>query len=702
MTPDEPWDDRSLFAQAIGHHRAGRLGEAIACYRQLLSRRPASAAAHTNLASALCEQGMPKEAEASYRTALALDPTQAAGHNNLGALLFERERLDDAIASFRQALTLDPGYAQAHNNLGAALHRKRTLGEAETSIRRALALEPDLAAAHDNLGVLLWELGNRKEAEASLRRALALAPASTRAMGDLAALLTEEGCLDEAVTLYRQVLKSDPRNGDALSGLAQAMARRGDPAAALEAVHRSLRIGETAAAKRVFVDVVKSLHWTADNHPARLFMTRALVEPWARPDELATAGANLVKKGTETGACVARAAEAWPGCLPASKLFGPRGLRALADDDLLLALLNSTQNTDVELERFLTMARRALLDRALADGADEEGLKFHAALAAQCFINDYVFFCDEDEASRAGRLRDELGADLESGAPIAPLRLLAVATYFPLHSLAGAGRLFARQWPEPVTALLIQQVREPEEEARLQAAIPRLTPIEDLVSRMVQSQYEENPYPRWVRIPLTEPATTITGYLRRKFPFAAFDRDRSFEIAEILSAGCGTGRLTLEMAQAIESRLLAVDLSLGSLGYARRKAEELGLTAIEFAQADVLALGSCGRTFDVVECCGVLHHLADPFAGWRVLLSLLRPGGFMVLGFYSERARRGIEKARRFIAKRAFGTSAGDIRHCRQALLDILPDMNEEQMPGVAASSDFFGIGSCRDLLFHV
>ena len=57
--------------------------------------------------------------------------------------------------------------------------------------------------------------------------------------------------------------------------------------------------------------------------------------------------------------------------------------------------------------------------------------------------------------------------------------------------------------------------------------------------------------------------------------------------------------------------MLAVDLSLASLGYARRKSNALGLNNLT-RQADILELGRTGREFDVIESLGVLHHMADP------------------------------------------------------------------------------------------
>ena len=185
----------------------------------------------------------------------------------------------------------------------------------------------------------------------------------------------------------------------------------------------------------------------------------------------------------------------------------------------------------------------------------------------------------------------------------------------------------------------------------MRAAIPRLTPIADTISRLVQNQYEENPYPRWVRMPQVEKAATITAYLRRKFPLAAFQSGSGEQITEFLSAGCGTGQLALDIAQGVAARVLAVDLSLASLGYARRKAQEFSLTTIEFC-----ASGFAGTAHHrpQLRCRGMFRSAAPfgrPFAGWRALLSLLRPGGFMLVGLYSELARRGIVEARRYIAR---------------------------------------------------
>jgi len=85
--------------------------------------------------------------------------------------------------------------------------------------------------------------------------------------------------------------------------------------------------------------------------------------------------------------------------------------------------------------------------------------------------------------------------------------------------------------------------------------------------------------------------------------------------------------------------------------------------------------------------------------GWRVLLSLLRPGGVMHLGLYSELGRADIVAAQAYIAERGYGRSAQDIRRCRQELLNLNGGTRFNKILGF---NDFFSTSACRDLLFHV
>ena len=71
----------------------------------------------------------------------------------------------------------------------------------------------------------------------------------------------------------------------------------------------------------------------------------------------------------------------------------------------------------------------------------------------------------------------------------------------------------------------------------------------------------------------------------------------------------------------------------------------------------------------------------------------------MQVGLYSERGRRDVVAAKAFIAERAYRPGADDIRRCRQELMAV--DAGARFAP-LAARSDFYVTGECRDLLFHV
>ena len=682
----------------------GRREQAVVHFRRALVLNPEFAEAHNNLGIALKEQGKLDEAAARYRHSLALKPNYAEAHYNLGNVLRKQGKLDEAVSQYQRALAVAPNFAKAHNNLGNALKDQGKLDEAADAYRRALTARPDFAEAHYNLGNAWKERGKLDEAVAAYQRALALEPGLVEAHNNLGTALQEQGKAAEAAAQYRRALILDPDYAKAHANLGKALLACGDPVRALDAIQRSIEIEESENAKLLFVECVSGLSFVPPGVGLRKNLVRALSEPWGRPADMARFCAILLKCSGAVRAGIDRVTRAWPTRLPAQDLFSPTEFAEICDDRLLRCLLEATLVCDIQLERLLTAIRFILLEAATTEinshPVEETALRFFSALAQQCFINEYVFADTDGEIEQAQRLRAGLIEALSSGTSIPELWLAAVAAYFPLADLPVADLILPRPWSAPVAALVARQVRERQEERQLRASMPRLTVIADGVSGLVQQQYEENPYPRWIKPALVGKSITIDRHLRTRFPLAALGDISNTRGLEILIAGCGTGQHSIETArQFAGAQVLAVDLSLTSLCYAKRKTRELGLNNVEYVQADILRLDSIGRVFDLIEASGSLHHLEDQLAGWRLLLSILRPGGFMRLGLYSRTARRDINDARSFIAQRGYGSSAEDIRRCRQ---ELMAQGDDTPLKRTTELMDFFSTSACRDLLFHV
>jgi len=331
------------------------------------------------------------------------------------------------------------------------------------------------------------------------------------------------------------------------------------------------------------------------------------------------------------------------------------------EEPLLLRLMEDVVIRDPALERLITDTRRRMLDEALP-------LPVMVAIAHQCFNTEYVFDETPEERESVDRLRHSLGS-LHSYA--------SYAAYRPLDDVNLEGT--------PLASLARRQVLEPREERHLAATIPAMAGAQSRVSAAVQAQYEANPYPRWVR-------------MQQQFT----DAPRAGHVRRILVAGCGTGQHAIATAQRFPAAsVLAVDLSLASLAYAKRKTavSNVALGNIDYRQADILGLAGIEERFDLIECSGVLHHLEDPFEGWRILAGLRKPGGLMRIGLYSELGRRGVVRARELIAAEGFAPDAEGIRACRAALRARADD---ELLGRIVRNEDFYSMSGCRDLLFHV
>jgi len=158
-----------------------------------------------------------------------------------------------------------------------------------------------------------------------------------------------------------------------------------------------------------------------------------------------------------------------------------------------------------------------------------------------------------------------------------------------------------------------------------------LTAIEDQVSRAVREQYEEMPYPRWVKAALID--------LRcRSTVICAASSSRAFRpLGEPAASTSGRrlrhGKHPIETAKRYtNAQVLAVDLS--SAVSAMRGGWRVGRPAEHRICPGDISIGATGRSFDVIESVGVLHHLATrrPVG---VCCCRCCAGGLMLVGLYS-------------------------------------------------------------------
>ncbi len=205
-------DAEDVFAGALDHHRAGRLAEASAAYREVLQLVPDHARCHYFLGLVARDRGDARGAEALIRRALELDPGYAEGHNNLGVLLQNSSRAAEALDCFERAVALDPGLGEANFNLAAAYQSENRLDEAAECYRRAIEKIPDFAPAHNNLGTVHHRQNRLEEAAACFERAIAAEPGYAEAHFNRGCVEHERSLLDDARRSFQRAAELTPDN----------------------------------------------------------------------------------------------------------------------------------------------------------------------------------------------------------------------------------------------------------------------------------------------------------------------------------------------------------------------------------------------------------------------------------------------------------------------------------------------------------
>ena len=635
-----------------------RLDEAETSYRKAITLKPDYAEAHYNLGNTLKELGRLDEAEASLRQTIKLKPDLAETHNNLGVILQELSRLDEAETSYRKAIALKSDFAEAHNNLGVILQELSRLDEAEKSYEQAIKLKRDFTEAHSNLGITLQKLGRLEEAEASYKKAIELKPDHIEAHNNLGIMLQELGRSDEACSAYIQAINFNPDFTNAYINLSKA---------------------------------IKNVRFNSSNIKLYPLLIRLLTTGnFARPKNLAPSILSLLKHDPLIKNLLLEENFA-TSLKEANSIIG-----SLDKLTLLHHLMRICPLPDLQFERFFVTIRSLLLTNLDNIKASPEFIYFLSTLSIHCFTNEYVYVEKNEETELVENLETEIMQTIAKSEQPEAKKILCLASYRPLHQYNWCQKLEVLDNLEEVKSRLIE---EPYAERALVAEIPMLGEISDDVSHKVRAQYEENPYPRWVKLEIPKTAKSISEICGNVNLQLHSKSIKNVTAPAILIAGCGTGQHSIGTASRFsDCHVTAVDLSLASLVYAKRKTAELGITNLEYLQADILKLNNLEQEFDIIESVGVLHHMDEPMAGWRVLTDLLKPGGLMMIGLYSELARQNIVEVRKEIALLRVGTSESEIREFRRSLVES----NDEKHQLLTKSSDFFSLSTLRDLIFHV
>ena len=371
-------------------------------------------------------------------------------------------------------------------------------------------------------------------------------------------------------------------------------------------------------------------------------------------------------------------------------------IKSFNKNHLLLQFMKVCPIPDYDIESSFIKIRKEILNQIYELNFEKIYTEFMIALSAQCFLNEYVYYETKDEFDLLEKIDARINYNLKNKKKVNELEILCISCYKPLYKFNWCKLVNPS---DNLVEIFRLQFENFEIEKKLSKSIKTITEVRNKVSFIVKKQYEENPYPRWTNLGLSIHAKNIKDVIKEIDLNVDLKKVNFSRNPDILIAGCGTGQHAITTASKFKNaNIFALDLSFNSLAYAKRKAKELSIKNIEFIQGDLLDLKSINKKFDIIESVGVLHHMEDPFIGWKTLVEHLKDESLMLIGLYSERARENISKIKNKIKKLKIEISSKNIINFRK---DIFKN-KETIFDNIKFSPDFYSTSGVRDLLFHI
>ena len=601
-------------------------------------------------------------AEKLYKEILNSNKNNLEANFNLGTLYSQLRKFDLALPLLMKAKELNPNNINIDLNIGNLLLERGDFENSFKFFEKISQIQPKFVLAHFNKGIIFNNQKKYHDAIRCFEKVIEIDPKNIDAYNVLGIILQEIGDLKKSLSYLKKSLNIDPNNLRVINTLFSLLS--------------SIQLSNIAEKNsfdlnELFIFLFKK---NSIDHN-RLFNNTKNLIIFEEDKKKIQHHIDLDKS-----------------------LLNLDSVKKALKNELFLLTLQKSLFRDKFLEKFLCHIRKKFL-LLLKDKSEKlifEFLDFIISFAHQSFLNEYLFFQSNDEIKIINYLKTKIEKDKN----INELEISLLACYLPLNqSEIISNKLINHSAKNNLFNGLIQiQIKDHLTEEELKRSINSFETITDTISKKVRDQYEENPYPRW-RYTNINPKNNFFSILNNNiYPNKIISNTNALK-RNILIAGCGTGQQLANNASYENFDILAVDLSLSSLSFAKRKMQELNHTNIEFLHGDILNLNNLNKKFSVIECVGVLHHLKDPEEGLKVLLNILEPNGYLKLGLYSDYARKHIVETRKLIKKYNFENNISNIRNCREIIKN---DKDNKSFQKLNYNYDFYSTSNFRDLIFHV
>ncbi|RZV59586.1 MAG: class I SAM-dependent methyltransferase [Pseudomonadales bacterium] len=199
----------------------------------------------------------------------------------------------------------------------------------------------------------------------------------------------------------------------------------------------------------------------------------------------------------------------------------------------------------------------------------------------------------------------------------------------------------------------------------------------EAVRERIKNQYEKFPYPDGEKdfsAPLKQ--GILEGCPKHHFDWY-WPTVKKTEKLNILVAGCGTGTVAKMAVHVPKANLIGIDISDESLKRSKKLLKHNKIKNVRLMNMPIEDVHKLGMKFDLVQCTGVLHHLASPDEGLSALKGVLKDSGSMYLMVYAAYGRNAIYIMQDFFRRAGISVDNLDdqgIDHIRTLLQSAPPD----------------------------